>query len=281
MDRHLSRRRLLRAIGASAGWAGVSLAGVGGCGKEATPVAAVTKNMRMSWWGSTERHKRTQDALASFTRRHPDIKVDTQFSGSDGYWEKLGTQVTSGSLPDVIQMDYVYIAQYAGKGYVRALDDFVPTDINLTGFSDDVLVGGRIDGKLYGVNNGINSTAMVVNKTMLQQLSLDLPDHTMTWADFAKLAKQIGKKAPAGVFGSEYAGYTVSALECWLRQRGKGLYGPDGGTPACSTSSWPCTCIRRVRPVRSRASTSSPRSCSACRPRPGTRATRQGSSMPW
>ena len=205
-----------------------AVAALSGCGPAAKPRAATgTTTIRMSWWGSTERHMRTQDALAAFGRHHPDVKVDTQFSGSDGYWEKLGSQATSGSLPDVVQMDYSYIASYAAKGYVRALDDLVPKVIDLSSFSADLLVGGKMGDTLYGVNNGINCTALVGNLTMLQQFGLDLPDYTMTWTDFAKLVKQIGKKTPDGVYGCEYAAYNSTALECWLRQRGKSLYTPD------------------------------------------------------
>jgi multiple sugar transport system substrate-binding protein len=226
-DRQFSRRRLLGVLGAGAGLAVPGLATLSGCGPSSAPRAASPKSIRMSWWGSTERHMRTQDALAAFSRHHPDIKVDTQFSGSDGYWEKLGTQATSGSLPDVIQMDYTYIAAYAAKGYIRALDDLVPKTLDVTSFSPDVLAGGKIDNKLYGVNNGINCTALVTNLTLLQQLGLDLPDYTMTWTDFAKLAKQIGKKTPDGVYGTEYAAGIATGLECWLRQRGKLLYTAD------------------------------------------------------
>jgi multiple sugar transport system substrate-binding protein len=211
----------------TAGWAGVGLAGMSACGKPPTPTATVPKSIRMSWWGSTTRHKITQDALAVFTKHHPDIKIETQFSGNDGYWEKLGTEATNGSLPDVIQMDYLYLALYAHKGYIRPLDEFVPKVIDLTSFSADVLVGGKIDNKLYGVNNGINSAALVVNQAMLRQFGIELPDHTMTWADLAKLAKQITKKAD-GVFGSESAAHNSAALECWLRQRGKALFTADG-----------------------------------------------------
>jgi multiple sugar transport system substrate-binding protein len=124
-------------------------------------------------------------------------------------------------------MDYSYIASYASKGYVRALDDLVPKVVDLTSFSADLLAGGAIDNKLYGVNNGINCTALVGNLALLKQYGFELPDHTMTWTDFAKLVKQIGKKAPDGVYGCEYAAYSSTALECWLRQRGKTLYTPD------------------------------------------------------
>src|SRR5262249_8694920 len=187
-----------------------------------------------------ERHRRTQEALAAFSRRYPNIKVNAQFSGWDGYWEKLATQTAGGNPPDVVQMDYSYIGEYARRGSLRALDDLVPKVLNLTDFSADALTGGKIDNRLYGVNAGINSMALVVNLTLLRQLGLDLPDHTMTWTGFAELTKQIAKKAPAGLFGSEYAAYDGAALECWLRQRGKALFTPDGalGFGATDLSEW-------------------------------------------
>ena len=223
MDRHVSRRSVLGA----AILAGTGMSGLVACGKDPAPQTGTQKiGLRMSWWGSTERHTRTQNALAVFSRKHPDVKVDAQFSGSDGYWEKLGNQATGGNLPDVIQMDYAYIASYAGKGYLRVVDDLVPKTIDLSAFTPEVLAGGKIDNKLYGVNNGINCAAMVVNVTLLQQLGLEVPDHTVTWADFAKLAKQVGKKTE-GVFGAEYAAYNFAAIECWMRQRGKPMFTPD------------------------------------------------------
>jgi multiple sugar transport system substrate-binding protein len=194
----------------------------------------------MAWWGSTERHRRTREALTAFGKHHPDIKVNTEFSGWDGYWEKLATQTAGGNPPDVIQMDYSYIVEYARRGALRPLDAFVPKVLDLAGFSADVLAGGKIDNKLYGVNAGINSVALVVNTTLLKQLGLDLPDQSMTWVDFAALTKQIGKRSAAGVFGAEYAAYDGAALECWLRQRGRALFTADGalGFAAADLAEW-------------------------------------------
>jgi multiple sugar transport system substrate-binding protein len=222
--RELSRRRFLGVAGI--GVAGIGLAGGAACGRSSS-AAGDTKTIRMAWWGSTERHKRTQEALTAFGKRFPKIKIGTQFSGWAGYWEKLATQVAGGNPPDVIQMDTSYIGEYARRGTLRALDDLVPHVLGLTDFAGDVLAGGRVDGKLYGVNAGINSMALVVNLTMLERLRLDLPDHTMTWADFATLTERIGRRA-GGVVGCEYAAYDSAALECWLRQRGKALFTAAG-----------------------------------------------------
>jgi pectin-derived oligosaccharide transport system substrate-binding protein len=224
VDRRLSRRRLL--LGAGAAVAGTGL--VGACHSAPKPGAATTKTIEMTWWGSTERHKRTQDALAAFGRHHPDLKVNTDFSGWSGYWDKLATRTAGGNPPDVIQMDYSYIVEYARRGSLRPLDDFVPGVIDLAGFPSDVLAGGKIDDKLYGVNAGINSFALFVNLTQLRALGFEPPAEGTTWADFALLTRKISKKAPSGVFPTEYAVYDGNALECWLRQRGKSLFTADG-----------------------------------------------------
>lgn len=230
MQHGVSRRRFL-------GWAGSGLAGVtaalAGCGGSGSGDAKAT--LQMTWWGSTDRHTRTRDALAVFHKKHPNIDVRTQFSGWDGYWAKLATETAGGNPPDLIQMDYSYIGEYARRGALRPLDDLVPKVIDLGDFSPDTLAGGKLDNKLYGVNAGLNSMALVVNTALAKQIGVEIPDDTMTWADFAAFTRQVGAKAPDGVFGAENGASDGAALECWLRQRGKGLFAADGGldfTPA-------------------------------------------------
>jgi len=217
VDRRLSRRRIL--VGA-----GAVIAGVSGCGP-AKQASGGTQTIEMSWWGSTERHRRTQDALAAFGKRHPDLKVTTDFAGWSGYWDKLATRTAGGNPPDVIQMDYSYIVEYARRGSLRVLDDLVPQVLHLADFGTDALAGGRIENKLYGVNAGINSWALLVNLAQLKSLGFEPPDATMSWTDFAALTKRIGAK---GVFGTEDAAADGNALECWLRQRGRSLFTADG-----------------------------------------------------
>jgi multiple sugar transport system substrate-binding protein len=229
----VSRRHFLGLTGA-----GLTAAALGGCGGSGSGDDAAT--LQMTWWGSTDRHKRTQAALAAFHKEHPHIQVRTQFSGWDGYWEKLATQTAGGNLPDLIQMDYSYIGEYARRGALRPLDDLVPKVIDLGDFSPDTLAGGKIYNKLYGVNAGLNSMALVVNTALAGEIGVEVPDNTMTWADFATFAKQVGAKAPAGVFGAEHGASDAAALECFLRQRGKALFTPDGalGFGATDLTEW-------------------------------------------
>ena len=81
------------------------------------------------------------------------------------YWPKLATQAAGGNLPDVIQMDYRYIFEYARRGQLADLTPFVGSQIDLADFDPNQLESGKVDGKLYGISMGANSFTHVYHKT--------------------------------------------------------------------------------------------------------------------
>ncbi|GAA3439281.1 extracellular solute-binding protein [Kutzneria kofuensis] len=50
--------------------------------------------------------------MAAFEKLHPDIKVETEYSGYDAYFQKLSTQVAGGAGPDLLQLDRATIGEY-------------------------------------------------------------------------------------------------------------------------------------------------------------------------
>jgi multiple sugar transport system substrate-binding protein len=185
--------------------------------------------MRMSWWGGADRAKRTNEAIAVYMKRHPNVRIDTDSVGWGDYWTRLATQVAGGNAPDLIQMDYRYIFEYARRGALRPLDDLMPDPLAIADFGENNLGTGRVDGKLYGVAMGINSTAMFYDRTAIEGFGLKVPDLNTTWAQFAELCTAITKAAnKRGYFGVQDAGYVEPAFEVFVRQRGKRLYDDAG-----------------------------------------------------
>ena len=80
--------------------------------------------LRVLWWGSQTRHDKTMAAIAKFEEKYPDIKIDAEFTSWGEYWSKVATQVAGNQLPDVIQMDYMYLIQYANAGVLADLKPF-------------------------------------------------------------------------------------------------------------------------------------------------------------
>lgn len=215
----------LAACGGTGGGPAASGGGGGGGGSNA---------LQMTWWGSPERHKRTQEALKKFEELHKDVKIRSQFSGWDGYWEKLATQTAGGQPPDLIQMDYAYITEYAGRGALEPLDGYVGKKLEVDDWQDAALSGGKVDGKLYGMNAGINSMALMYNDELIKELGFEVPDYKMSWDDYVALCKQIKAKAPDGVYATQNGLFESLPFEAWLRQRGKNIYadGKLGYAPA-------------------------------------------------
>jgi multiple sugar transport system substrate-binding protein len=217
-DTSLARRSLLiagvaglTAAGAPAGWAQPDL------------------RLRMFWWGSKERADRTEKVNQLFQTRHPGFTIAGETLGWADYWPRVATQVAGRNVADVLQMDYRYIFEYARRGALLPLDEFVPATLKLGDFSAGAVDSGKVDGKIYGVSLGLNSTALMYDRALIQQLGLKEPAWDMDWAAIGDLAVEIAKSAKRdGYAGIQDGARYEPALEVWLRQRGQALYGADG-----------------------------------------------------
>ncbi|MFC0409787.1 ABC transporter substrate-binding protein [Roseomonas elaeocarpi] len=221
-----SRRSLLRA-GMGAGTLGIL--GAGGLTGASRPALAQAKTrLRFIWWGSKERSDRSYKAMGLYTAANPNVQVDGESLGWGDYWPKLATQVVGRNAPDLIQMDYRYLFEYARRDTLLAVDPYIPKTLAITDFGKDATDVGRVNGKLYGVNFGANSTAMLYSRTVLEAAGQPLPTPDTTWDDIAKLGEAITKKSGRqNYYGLGDGGAREPLLEVFLRQRGKALYKPD------------------------------------------------------
>jgi multiple sugar transport system substrate-binding protein len=233
MARHHPTRRSILQAGAGA----LALGALG-----AAPAAAQSDvRLRMFWWGSRERAERTDRTNKLFQEKNPGLTVTGETLGWTDYWPRLATQTAGRNAPDVIQMDYRYIYEYARRGALLPLDPFVAKGLNLGDFSQAAIDSGKVDGKIYGVSLGLNSTAMMFDQGLITSLGLKPPTHDMTWAQVGGLALEITKAAKKpGFFGMFDGGRFEPGLEVWLRQRGKALYTDDGklGFDATDIGEW-------------------------------------------
>lgn len=193
-----------------------------------SPALAADVHLRLYWWGGQARADRTNAVSDLYAKANPGFTYDKDFNAFNDYWPKLGTQVAGGNAPDVFQMDYRYIVEYANRGAVQALDDYVGKSLNLDDFDKDQIEGGKVNGKLYAISLGANSVAMMVNKTAFDAAGVELPTRDWSYDDY---------KAHADAFNSKSNGMRLLAdgsqngdppLENWLRARGKALYTADG-----------------------------------------------------
>lgn len=220
MTHRMHRRNLLQL-------AGVAAVGLGGL--PLSPVGAQDQPvlLRLAWWGSAERHERTYEALALFEERYPNIRVTSEVASFDGHFDKLAVQIAGGEAPDVFQMSGQYILDYAGRGALLDLNQFVPDVIDLSDWDPGTRDLGLIDGELAGIVIGIDTYAIIFDEEVFAEAGIEMPA-TVTWEEFATLAKDLAAALGEGHWGTEDAGGSYEALETFVRQRGKRLFSEDG-----------------------------------------------------
>lgn len=191
--------------------------------------AMAATSMRFLWWGSKDRTERTFAAIKAYSGKAADVTIEGESFGWDNYWTRLATQTAGGNSPDLIQMDYRYIFEYARRGSLLDLTPYMDKGLDIAAFGEANINSGKVDGKLYGVNLGVNSGITILNKDGWAESGVEEPKDDMTWEQFAdSCAKLTAAKKRRSFYGTQDASGLESALECWLRQRGKALYDADG-----------------------------------------------------
>jgi multiple sugar transport system substrate-binding protein len=210
---NISRRTFIGAIGASA------VAG----GLHSSLSFAQGVRLRAYWWGNPDRDRRTKAMLDAYAKKSG-TQIAAESLGWNDYWTKLATQTAGGNAPDLIQMDYRYLFEYARRGTLLPLDKLLP----LPDFSAQEKDGGKVDGKLYGVNLGSNSKSLVYDTAVLAKVGVNAIDPNWTWDDFARIGAEIVKTNPGKLFATGDNSRQETGFEQWLNAQGKGLYTAEG-----------------------------------------------------
>ncbi|GAA3435109.1 ABC transporter substrate-binding protein [Kutzneria kofuensis] len=185
--------------------------------------------LRFTWWGADDRHKRTQQVIDLFQKKHPNITVRGEFKDWNSYWDSLATTVAANDAPDVIQMDELYLASYAQRGALLDLNT-EKKYLNTGDFDAKALATGAVDGQQYGLPVGLGSYALVANTDLLAKYNIPLPDdNTWSWDDLKKIGEQVSKAGGGSVWGVQSPGFSdTGGLQIWARQAGGSLFDDKG-----------------------------------------------------
>jgi multiple sugar transport system substrate-binding protein len=201
-------------------------AALSGCGDDR---AGGQVTLRFVWWGNEDRAEVTRNAVDEFQRRNPEIKVETEYSGYDPYFQKLSTQVAGGTSPDLLQLDRPTLGEYAKRNVLADLGEHAGKSLRVDRISSNLLAGGKVDGKQYAIAAGQTTQALIHDPALFAAAGATAPTEagqSWTWAQFAEAMNRIG--AQGAVTGTTDPGWAVDWFEVWLRQNGKQLYTEDG-----------------------------------------------------
>lgn len=154
--------------------------------------------LRFSWWGGDARHEATLKVIEQFEALNPGITIEPEYGGSDGYHDKLATQLAGGTAPDIFQVDPetfpVYYDTYS-DGFWNLTELGVDTSKFEAGYIA-LPINGCYDGKQVGLPTGIAGPALVVNKDLADSLGIDMTKEGTTWQDWIELGKAVQAAAP-------------------------------------------------------------------------------------
>ncbi|MGK5676789.1 ABC transporter substrate-binding protein [Micromonospora sp. URMC 106] len=232
------RRRLIRGLLAAV-VALPLLLGAAGCGDdEASTDPNAPVKLSIFWWGGEARAKLTEEALALYTKKHPNVTFEKTWQANQGYFDKLATLTAGGNPPDIFQIDDNYLAEYAARSTTLDLTSYKDSgDLDVSKFPKSLWQYGVVDGKLAGLAAGENTQGLVYNRTLLTKNGLPEPTTGMSWEEHIAWAEQVARKTK--VPGTQDPSADYKAFWVWLRQQGKDLYkGKELGFTAEDVTKW-------------------------------------------
>lgn len=149
--------------------------------------------LKFIWWGNDQRDSLTKKAIELFQQKHPNVKFETKsYTTTQDVKVNLAMNTADEDAPDIIQMNYDFIHNYANRNLLESLDSYVDQKILNFGDVDKTCLEGGIDNEqLYGVSWGINAYCIAVNPTIFQKAGVEIPKSGYTYNDLYNVAKSL------------------------------------------------------------------------------------------
>lgn len=148
--------------------------------------------LRFAWWGGDERNAATLEVIEQFEALHPNVTIEAEYGGNDGYHDKLATQLASGTAADIVQVDPETFPQYVSTGdyFVNYMDY---SNMDLSTFDENYIsleINGRYDGKQLGLPTGISGAGILVNQDLADEIGIDFTQ-AYTWDDLLEMGRKV------------------------------------------------------------------------------------------
>ncbi len=170
---------------------GILLLGPVFVGEQQAAAKAASANLRFCWWGSAPRHQATLNAIKVYMQKNPNVKIEAEYMGYDGYYKKLLTQFASQTAPDLIQLDSQWVAELTAQGNFFLDLSRYKSKLNTNTFSKELLRDYcLVNKKMIGVPAGVSVVTMLCNKDFFDKYKI--PTNTVwTWDKLLEYGKKV------------------------------------------------------------------------------------------
>ncbi|MBO6242384.1 MAG: carbohydrate ABC transporter substrate-binding protein [Butyrivibrio sp.] len=186
--------------------------------------------LRFAWWGGDERNAATLEVIEQFEALHPGVTIEGEPGSSDGYHDKLATQLASGTAADIVQIDPETMPTFVDSGDYFV--DLNTTSIDMSNFEANYIglqINGNYDGKQLGLPTGIAGPAILVNKDVADKYGVDLTKTDIQWEDFIEMGKTVHEQDPEAYLFCINKEYITNLFVLTLEKQKAGkVYDSDG-----------------------------------------------------
>jgi oligogalacturonide transport system substrate-binding protein len=152
---------------------------------------AQDKTIRFAWWGGDDRHEPTLKVIQMFEAKNPGIKVKAEYAGWTGYQERLTTQFAGGAEPDIMQINWAWLALFSKNGDGFYDLNKVKDKLNLGDFPKATLDDMTVKGKLNAMPMGFTARVFIYNKEPWKKAGIAYPK---SWDELYAAGKGLAEK---------------------------------------------------------------------------------------
>jgi multiple sugar transport system substrate-binding protein len=201
-----------------------------GCSSSHTEQSVKNKEpvtLKIAWWGEKPRHDSTEKVIELFEKENPDIKIEYEYSNWDDYWKRLAPLAAANQLPDIVQMDQLYLKSYSNNHLLEDLTPYINNHIiDTTSIDNKILSSGMVGNNIYGFPLGINAPVVIVDNQLIAENGGTIPKDNWTWDDFEKIASEVHKEG--NIYGTNGMKPPEVFFSYYLQSKGQNLYSSDG-----------------------------------------------------
>jgi len=186
------------------------------------------EKITLTFWGGIPETAGPQAIVEAWNAEHPDVQVEyVRYVNDDAGNLKLDTTLVTGEGADVyITHSFTRYVKRTQMGGMADLAEF--GDYDFEGKLGDVVEAYKIDGKYYGVPTTNIPYLLLINKDMLDEAGLPVPELGWTWEEFREYAKKLTKDGVYGYGVNTLGNTNMNPVDSALHSVGP--YKPDGSS---------------------------------------------------
>jgi ABC-type glycerol-3-phosphate transport system substrate-binding protein len=162
------------------------------------PAVEAQKKLSVLTWNIPYYEDGFKKWVTDFNKKHPDITIERLDKKGTEYATFYQTQVVAGTAPDIIDVQGALWLEYAAKGGLVDLTDYLKRDQDYTKrIYPEILKGWVYNGRNYGVPMYISKTLLFYNKLMFKEAGLT--DPPKSFDQLLEFARKMTKGEKSGL----------------------------------------------------------------------------------